>query len=171
MEHSFNSEFCNYNQSCKLEKIGFDKPCLAYYISSDPKNVIRVNYDEAISKDTKSEYIDMWEPHLSSVICAPLLQQAFKFFIDNGYYNDVKKISEGNWQFIIEYNTIYYSDYYSTHSDCVTACLDKLIELYAAEFFPKVEAIEEIKNFLKENDLLTFYGSYELIEEFLKIEN
>lgn len=171
MQHNFNSEFCNYNQSYKLEKIGFDKHCLGYYISSDSKNVIRVTYEESISKDTKSEYIDMWEPHLNVVIPAPLLQQAFKFFIDNGYYNDVKKISEGNWQFTIESKTVYSSDYYTTHSECVTACLDKLIELYTVEFFPKIEAIEDIRNFLIENDLLTFYGSYELIEEFLKIEN
>jgi hypothetical protein len=114
----------------------------------------------------------MWEPDLSVVVCAPLLQQAFKFFIDNGYYNDVKKEDDSNWQFIIESKvTIFYSDYYSEHSECVTACLDKLIDLYKSEFFPKNEAIEEIKCFLKENGLLTFYGSYELIEEFLKIEN
>ncbi len=172
MNFNFNTEFCNYNQSCSLEKIGFDKLCLGYYNSSNTQDVIRTNSDESISKFTKSQYIDMWEPDLSVVVCAPLLQQAFNFFIENDYHNDIKKESDGNWQFIIESkSTIFYSEYYTTHPECVTACLDKLIDLYMCEFFPKIEAIEEIKNFLKENHLFTFYGSDELIEEFLRVEN
>jgi hypothetical protein len=172
MNFNFNTEFCNYNQSCNLEKIGFDKPCLGYYNSSNTQDVIRTNSDESISKFTKSQYIDMWEPDLSVVVCAPLLQQAFNFFIENNYHNDIKKENDRNWQFIIESKaTIFYSEYYTTHTGCVTACLDKLLDLYKSEFFPKIEAIEEIKNFLKENHLFTFYGSDELIEEFLRVEN
>jgi hypothetical protein len=172
MYYNFDSEFCNYNQSYNLEKIGFDKPCLGYYNSNNQQNVVRVKSDESISKWTKSQYIDMWEPDLDVVVSAPLLQQAFKFFIDNGYHNDVKKEDDSNWQFIIESKaTIFYSEYFHTHPECVTACLDKLIDLYMSEFFSKVEAKEEIKNFLKENNLFTFYGQDELIEEFLKISN
>lgn len=171
MKHNFNSEFCNYKQSRNLEKIGFDKHCFGYYNINDIHNVIRLNSNESISVDNKSEYIDIWEPNLNLIVPAPLLQQAFKFFIDKGYYNDVKKISEGNWQFTIESEAVYSSDYYTTHSECVICCLDKLIDLYTSKFFPKIEVLEDIKNFLIENDLLTFYGSYELIEEFLKTEN
>ena len=172
MDYNFASEFCDYNQSCNLEKIGFDKPCLGYYNSNNPEKILRVNSNESISKFTKSQYIDMWEPDLSVVVCAPLLQQAFNFFIENDYHNDIKKENDENWQFIIESKAaILYSEYYTTHTGCVTACLDKLVDLYKSEFFPKIEAIEEIKNFLKENHLFTFYGSDELIEEFLRVEN
>ena len=171
MNYNFNSEFCNYNQSCNLEKIGFDKPCLGYYNSDNVEQVVRVI--ESISKSTKSQYIDMYEKNLDSVVSAPLLQQAFKFFIDNGYYNDVKKIDDFKWQFVIESKNIFYSQHFNNHKECVSACLDKLIQLHTNCFLPRLRTknFEEVKNFLNENHLFTFYGSDELIEEFLKIKN
>ena len=174
MSDVFISEFCNFKQSFGLEKIGFGENCLAYFNNNQ---FFRVSSSKSISVFNKFDFADIWEPDIDSVICAPLLQQAFRFFTQNNYYNDVKKISEDKWQFVIEKNsTIILSDYYPTHSGCVEDCLDKLIEMGLEEkrkneILENGETIEEIKDFLRENSLFTFEAHDDLIAEFLKIVN
>lgn len=174
MSDVFTSEFCNFKQSIGLEKIGFVENCLAYFSNNQ---FFRVSSGKSISVFNKFEFADIWEPDIDSVICAPLLQQAFRFFSQNNYYSDVKKISEDKWQFVIEKNsTIILSDYYQTHPECVEVCLDKLIEMESEEkrknqILENGETIQEIKDFLKENSLFTFEAHDDLIAEFLKTVN
>lgn len=174
MKDNFENEFCTYKQSLSLEKIGLDISCLAYYSHN---NFFRVSSSKSICYSNKLDFLDIWEPDPNSIVSAPLLQQAFKFFTQNNYYNDVKKISEDKWQFVIEKgSTITLSDYYQTHPECVEACLDKLIEMGSEEkrkneILENGETIQEIKDFLRENSLFTFEAHDDLIAEFLKTVN
>ena len=172
MNNIFEKEFCSYQQSINLEKIGFEEDCLAYF---DNNNFFRVSSSKSISLMNKVDYMDVYEPNSESIVCVPLLQQAFRFFSKLGYYNDVKKISDENWRFTIEKDSILINgDIYQTHPECVEKCLDKLIEICLEEKKKSEEenkVFQEIKDFLNKNSLFTFETHDDLILEFLKTVN
>ncbi len=161
--YNFNKEFCSFKQSSLLEEIGFNEPCLGFYIGTNPNQVIRVDSDDFISTSTKSDFYDTWDPHFDVIVTAPLLQQAFRFFTSKGIYNDVRNCEVDGWIFKVENkNKKFESEKFETHSDCVQACLDYLIS-----FFMKEEKITEIKNFLKDTEFYYFEDREDLITQFL----
>lgn len=165
--YNFNSEFCTYKQSNLLEEIGFDEPCLGFYLGTNPNQIIRVDSDDFISVSTKSDFYDIWDPHYDLIICAPLLQQAFRFFTSSGIYNDVRNIEDGFWMFNVENRgKKFESQKFDTHSDCVRACLDYLIES-----FIKDEKLKQIKGFLKDTEFYYFENQEDLISDFLDTIN
>jgi hypothetical protein len=123
----FNNEFCSYNQSLLLKSIGFNYACIAFYDRNNPDCIVRLDSDEYIDDSTVESIESKYG--LVDVLPAPLLQQAFRFFTSNGLYNDVKRISEGNWEWKIECDGLLILNGFSkSHAECVQDCLNKLID-------------------------------------------
>jgi hypothetical protein len=106
-------EFAPYELALRLNKIGFDVPCMRYY-SKDGSLITRLTQEKECN--------------------APLFQQAFRWFREefymvgeiNSYYADKK------WSFNYDIVTIFKekaSDRFNTYEEAELACLDKLIEI------------------------------------------
>ena len=127
-----NKEFIPYEQALELKELGFDEPCMAFYEPGNKEvKVVGVN----------QRYND---PSLLTVtdFCAPLYQQAFRWFRENKILGEIKAIDDWNtWGFKIYEEDImspFYVSYYSnmeeypTYEEAQLACLKRLIETLQA---------------------------------------
>jgi len=124
-------EFIPYKQALELKELGFDEPCMAFYEPGNKEvKVVGVN----------QRYND---PSLLTVtdFCAPLYQQAFRWFREKyGIMYTVHNNIE-NWKNTFhgaysKINSNYESDYtddYTTYEEAELACLKKLIEIVKNE--------------------------------------
>ena len=123
-------EFIPYEQALALKELGFDEPCLGYYVGKD-REVYVPNED----------VIAPFSPDLDSKVMfrAPLYQQSFSFFREKH-----KLIAYPQWRIDNTWDiTIQQLDGYgllsgqttlsvikkSTYEEAEQACLDKLIKI------------------------------------------
>lgn len=123
-------EFVTYEQALALKELGFDEPCLAGYqfqkatLFSDIPHTLNGN----IHKNSEGSFT-----------CAPLYQQAFRWFRKkynlNGFIFNYSKV--WNWKIdLIGISCEDYSteiDFIHTYEEAEQACLDKLIEIVKNE--------------------------------------
>jgi hypothetical protein len=117
-----NKEFIPYEQALELKELGFDDYNIAWYAIVDEKpKIVFLNY--------------------GSHLCAPLYQQAFRFFREK--YNlfsviDVDQTMEplfcyslSKYKGDFQWDNILptYSELYYTYEEAELACLKKLIEV------------------------------------------
>ncbi len=127
-------EFCNYDQSVKLNELGFNEPCLATIN----------NYGWLHIKGTRRG--------AGGAVCtidvpSPLKQQVFDWFriehqifasietdctsypkfaiVINGFVGNPKDLTEKEWY----WEKLFYSDLYRSYPEAESDCIDKLIEL------------------------------------------
>jgi hypothetical protein len=126
-----NKEFIPYEQALELKELGFDEPCMAFYEPGNKEvKVVGVN----------QRYND---PSLLTVtdFCAPLYQQAFRWFRDK---YDIYPIIEAKNYFKSPIKWIYSTcnvngsfevglTNHSTYEEAELACLKKLIEIVKNE--------------------------------------
>jgi len=120
------TEFIPYEQSLALKELGFDEPCIGYYVGRDKEvftsnNVIQPPYN----------------PEMDSKIWfrAPLYQQAFRWFREK--YNLKSWIQEHTADtFIYEIRPHVLTHYkegetyiYDSYEEAELACLIKLIKI------------------------------------------
>jgi hypothetical protein len=115
-------EFVPYEEALALKELGFDEPCMAFY---EPNNrevkVVGVN----------QRFND---PSLLTItdFCAPLYQQAFRWFRGKGYHNGIVPIFDYHYYIIKDFNKDkeYNSEYEDvSYEEAELACLRKLIEI------------------------------------------
>jgi hypothetical protein len=117
-----NKEFIPYDEALELKELGFDDYNIAWYAIVDEKpKIVFLNY--------------------GSHLCAPLYQQAFRFFREK--YNlfsviDVDQTMEplfcyslSKYKGDFQWDNILptYSELYYTYEEAELACLKKLIEI------------------------------------------
>lgn len=126
--------FLNYDQSLSIKELGFDEPCLAWYVSKE--------HGLELGKVTQSDL-------LRDAVIAPLKQQALHWFRDNyGLYHHIwpefyTTAINFNWQilwylpkedwtkYVISEGTGQYGDNgeFPSYKQAEEACIDKIIEL------------------------------------------
>jgi hypothetical protein len=125
-------EFIPYAEALELKELGFDEPCMAFY---EPNN------KEVMVVGVPQRYNDPSLLRLKD-FCAPLYQQAFRWFRDkynlNGilnHYPNTKlwdfSVHDLRWsgkEFIEHVKKEDRSVKYSTYEEAELACLNKLIE-------------------------------------------
>jgi hypothetical protein len=118
-------EFGTYEQALALKELGFDEECFGEWLNLKIGKYLRLNEEDSFWNITS----------LSANIKAPLKQQIFRWFRENGFeYNIMKDHSDLNrgyfydiWlgvKFIIETDYIF-----TTYEEAENACIDKLIEV------------------------------------------
>ena len=110
-------EFTTYNQALALKELGYNEPCLAWYVSKD--------YGLEIGKVIQTDLI-------KDAVVAPTFYQAFKWFREKhslyGYTlprgnNETQKMHFTNNIDVRE------NIFYKTYEEAESSCLDKLIEI------------------------------------------
>lgn len=116
-----NKEFIPYEQALELKELGFDDYNIAWYAIVDEKpKIVFSNY--------------------GSHLCAPLYQQAFRWFREKKMLAEIKAVEDWNtWGFrIFEEDCMspFYMSYYdydvndyNSYEEAEVACLKKLIEI------------------------------------------
>ena len=120
-----NKEFIPYEQALELKKLGFDENCIAFY-EPDNKQVQVVGVEQRYNNPELLRIKDF---------CAPLYQQAFRWFRDkHGLTSWVQEYTKDT--FIYEIRPHVLSHYkegeiyvYTTYEETEFACLKKLIEI------------------------------------------
>jgi hypothetical protein len=114
-----NKEFIPYEIALELKELGFNEPCLGYYIElkNPPEGILT---------------IDKCENNIDGCL-APLKQQVFRWFREKyGLFYDNLKYINKQWKFttyssnIKDYNQ---SDFYDTYEEAELECIKKLIEI------------------------------------------
>ena len=116
-------EFTTYNQALALKELGYNEPCLAWYVSKD--------YGLEIGKVIQTDLI-------KDAIVAPTFHQAFKWFREK--YNRLHTVNIDLSNNLKDKVFIYTiedhlgsivdrSEEYKTYEEAESACLNKLIEM------------------------------------------
>jgi hypothetical protein len=122
-----NKEFIPYEQALELKELGFDEACVCYYDIDDLYKLKPTPMVEEIN----SFHFNF----ISTMVAAPLYQQAFRWFrekyglvalIDIGMHEFSYKIFK-NEKSITPLKD--YLDYNGTYEEAELACLKKLIEI------------------------------------------
>jgi hypothetical protein len=115
-----NKEFIPYKQALELKELGFDEPCLGYYVTVEVSNPFLVT--TKIS-DTQGGYFTF----------APLYQQAFRWFREKGLHSAIMpKITPSNTIVYYIYEGKPKKDWnncFETYEEAELECLKKLIEI------------------------------------------
>ena len=124
-----NKEFCTYEQALALKELGFDEPCLAGYqfqkatLFSDIPHTLNGN----IHKNSEGSFT-----------CAPLYQQAFRWFRKRynlkSYIIPIEYLdgTQETYQWNI-FNQCHSGVEQLTYEEAELDCLDKLIEIIDAK--------------------------------------
>jgi hypothetical protein len=109
-----NTEFVPYEQALALKELGFNEPCLGYYIElrNPVEGLLKIGLD--------NDYLQ-----------APLCQQAFRWFRENHdlYINVTRYNDEGEDKFLYYIDSGDVEEEFSTYEEAELACLNKLIEI------------------------------------------
>ena len=118
-------EFIPYEQALELKELGFDDYNIAWYAIVDEKpKIVFLNY--------------------GSHLCAPLYQQAFRWFREKGCLFEVSVNNKTRvWENYTTYDeegledgeerAILYSKHFDTYEEAELACFKKLIEIVKNE--------------------------------------
>jgi hypothetical protein len=109
-------EFVPYELALRLGSLGFDEPCIAWYVSKS----YGLEYGKVIKPDLIKE-----------AVLAPLFQQAFRWFREKGYLIRFSSHDDSIHDFYIKWqpSKSILSDTYDTYEEAELACLEKLIEI------------------------------------------
>lgn len=119
-----NNEFVTYKQAIALKELGFDEPCIAWYVSED----YGLELGEVVQSDL-----------LRDGLLAPLKQQVFKWFRENykihvrftphDYLDDnnQKYIEDYEWEIV--YPEYYDGPYHDTFEESENDCINTIIQL------------------------------------------
>lgn len=131
-------EFVVYEQALALRELGFDEPCMGYYMGKDKEVYI-----------SNEEIQAPFEPNLDSKIMfrAPLYSQCFRWFrkkynlfhnIWNYTHGEPTDLIPNGFTFSIDEDWItiigkkedgYFEKYYNTYEEAEETCINKLIEI------------------------------------------
>jgi hypothetical protein len=124
-------DFVPYEESLELKELGFNEPCVGFYL--DTKKFYLCSHFEG--NTITSDNYDYYETSNNTVKCfAPLYQHAFRWFRKKGYDVSINRFTKTLYQFIIESKDnedhYYYSDYgYVNFEAAQIHCLRKLIQI------------------------------------------
>jgi hypothetical protein len=111
-------EIVPYKLALKLKELGFDEPCIAWYVSD--------SYGLEYGKVVKSDLI-------KDGLVAPLFQQAFRWFRDeHGHNGVVEGCKKHGFEWCIFPDMEHYikpPNNFNTYEEAELACLDKLIDI------------------------------------------
>jgi hypothetical protein len=121
-------EFVPYVESLEIKELGFDKPCLGFFLNTG-KFYTTAEYPHSIEVHTQNQLGDYNYDSTS----APTWKQAFEFFRDK--YKLKFYIREDIWNHwcsvtILEGSEEYTDiEWYGTYEEAELECLKKLIEI------------------------------------------
>jgi hypothetical protein len=119
-------DFLPYELSLKMKQLGFDKPCLAKYITSDL--VVKGCYKDSHIIHALFEENEICEAH----ILVPTFSQTFRWFREKyGLYSVIDGLENRQYYKVTQLNT--YSKEYNTYEEAELACLVKLIDIIENE--------------------------------------
>jgi len=122
-------EFVPYELAWELKQLGFDEPCLAFYLDNDKKSFTKC-MERADTNTWLKEHMKVY----GDATTAPLYQQAFRWFRENyALCIAIKPIDDKNLE--LGYNLLkngLMMGSYLTYEEAESACLIKLIELAEA---------------------------------------
>jgi hypothetical protein len=119
------NEFVTHNQALKLNELGFNEPCLAYFKNGE----FEYCWDEFV----KNSEIQNVNNELDEYVSAPLKQQVLRWFREKYSLVGLIEIGPHHYSFFIydvnsdirKFTSSTDGDYKGVESDCI----DKLIEL------------------------------------------
>jgi hypothetical protein len=126
-------EFVPYELAWELKHLGFDEPCLAFYLDNDKKSFTKC-MERADTNTWLKEHMKVY----GDATTAPLFQQAFRWFREkHDLYGEVKLTSvnlpnETDFAWYAYDGSGYgWEDnvFQETYEEAELACLQKLIEL------------------------------------------
>jgi hypothetical protein len=129
-----NKEFVKYEQALALKELGFDERCFGGYEKDFSNKYFR--FRGASETDIYMKNSDF--KITSTTVCAPLYQQAFRWFREKHDKYGVVNIDLSNnlkdkiFVYMVEDKLGYFidrSEEYNTYEEAESACLDKLVEL------------------------------------------
>ena len=132
-------EFAPFNLSFKMKEMGFDKPCMGYYVY-DPAGVydsefyyFKINVDDRYNpKNINSLHTEPKQTNAPKV-SAPLWQQIMDFLRDEHKHNVVIYRSGDKYAFDVTYpgNVIAhgyeYSSYYDAREEAIWKAINHII--------------------------------------------
>ena len=129
------TEFIPYEQALELKQLGFDEACICYYDIEDTNKLKPTPMKEEINSFRFNS--------VSTMVAAPLCQQAFRWFREkHGLASQFAYYHVPKWTFeileftdikmtpnklVVEYSTP------KTYEEAELACLNKLIEIVKNE--------------------------------------
>ncbi len=124
--------FVTYKQALVLKELGFDEPCLAFFLNTG-KFYTTVEYPHSITYHKQNQLGDYNYDSTS----APLKQDIFKWFRDkhqiDGWVVPYYSFKEKLYSFLIENgeeeNLKDGDEDYKTHEEAELACIDELISI------------------------------------------
>jgi len=122
-------EFVPYELAVKLKELGFDEPCMAYYVeteftaTSDAKLFLINRNDTIIHNNSTYLSNDIYE----GVISAPTWQSAFRWFIEK--YGLLLQYDCGKVPHFTIIQNLMLEDGLMTYEEAELSCLEKLIEI------------------------------------------
>jgi len=118
-------EFVPYELAVKLKELGFDEPCLAFYLDNDKKSFTKC-MEGADTNAWLKEHMKVYGDSTT----APTFSQAFRWFREK--YSDldfgVSKIHNGTNKYHYHIN-LTWEFFEGTYEEAELACLTKLIEI------------------------------------------
>ena len=129
-------EFVNYEQALSLKELGFDEPCLGWFMKINPLGkefLPSIMFDKVLNQNQVSVFGD-------KNCSAPLKQQVFRWFRENHkieaviacFYSKRLGVSYKEREYhchIIRDGITTKGPKYKTHENAESACIDKLIEI------------------------------------------
>jgi hypothetical protein len=120
-----NKEFIPYEQALELKELGFDEACICYYDIEDIYKLKPTPMKEEINSFPFNS--------ISTMVAAPLYQQAFRWFREKGYRFTLSSDYENGIYYFDVWKSnqfMFETDYiYNTYEEAELACLKKLIEI------------------------------------------
>jgi hypothetical protein len=119
-------EFVPYEEAWELKHLGFDEPCLAFYLDNDKKSFTKC-MERADTNTWLKEHMKVY----GDATTAPLFQQAFRWFREKyALCIVIKPIDDKNLE--LGYNLLkngLMMGSYLNYEEAELACLQKLIEI------------------------------------------
>ena len=103
------NEFIPYEQALALKGLGFDEPCIALY-----------------NEECKTLHLSLNLVNKKPYFCAPLYQQAFRWFREKCGLRHFIEYDNGHYNAVVQSSLVYHCD---THEEAELACLNRLIIL------------------------------------------
>jgi hypothetical protein len=129
-----NKYFVPHEQANKLKELGFNEPCMGYYIPNDLRFICLVDTNIIpLEGDTYEDLDDF--VNSETFVLAPLYAQAFEWFRGKGLFGEVEhgigKFFFGIWDNGDNkiHKTLPHFPF-DTYEEAELTCLKKMIEIY-----------------------------------------
>jgi hypothetical protein len=124
-------EFVPYDIALAMKELGFDDGCIAWYYHEELRYM---NLEDDVPVKNNIELTGTYETD-KYCYAAPLYQQAFAWFREQGIHSEIEFIGEYRFSITttkpknIIASDMIHSDMYDTYEEAQDACLRKLIEI------------------------------------------